>query len=996
MIAGMKRLRCTLLLAVTVGLTGTGCGPSIAVPKPAAKAPAASAPQASTGASASAGPPLGLWTGTVPPDVLKPVATTVLERGVVGDTELLLVGLAANWREGLGHSADSAFAAQTPGWVSVSGENGLSGVFQSASPGSSDVDRVWLRRRAADSGKTLSAAMFFGEPSRHAENVPGAMIPLDVSPGDTPKAMPGLERRFTSALSGFIAQRRDLPFRDFALARLATIASPGSAWPAALSPGTTDWPDLMELFSGERSVEAALQTRSQLRSEVDKFRPSISISELRPPAVVRHPWKEMLKILGSTVPAEPLANVVPADFYYVRANNIGALLELIDEVDAWGTPAMHLIKGRTEQVDMLKRYRTQLGLSGSELSRLLGPELIEQLVLTGSDPFLRQGSDVTLVFKPRNGRLLLAGLEQDLAETATAHGVLSRTESSIPGAATLSHAVTANGRVNRWLTSYKDWVIVSNSETAVRRIVQVMDGKAPALSDEDDFRYMLARDSREVEQVLAYAGDRFMESIVSPRSRLLDARRQIALAELQRPGFAALLHGWVHGSAPATLAELQKSRLLTTDDQRHFDGQPIQFAPGDAPCSAWGSPRSLVPVLDLPDLAKVTTTEKRAYESFVGRYEGLWATALDPIAFRLRAEKNKERHAISATMRVLPLVRDSDYSQVAELAGKQRISEGRNPGGARVIFAIAPDSELRRELTRSSRGLLGRELKLDWLGAWGMIGILDAPALLTAAQRAGYAPEPRTDAEWRPDELAAITSSPVYAALGVKNKAAALLVLTVLKAQFGEGLASFSTHSRHRETIVTEVNIEGEVKFYYALTARALYVAFLPETLNTLLDLDARGETPAAARGASGPGQFVWDMHAQEGGALTQVLSWAFEAQARHRVPGDTAEMLLLGAPGSAGTAAGYREISLNYLGSIPFTQDGKMFELRASGVADPVRGSAFERTWPKLPVPGSPVPKVLAAVSRLTSRLGFDEEPSPAGGAVQRSLVIDLKVGGR
>ena len=61
-------------------------------------------------------------------------------------------------------------------------------------------------------------------------------------------------------------------------------------------------------------------------------------------------------------------------------------------------------------------------------------------------------------------------------------------------------------------------------------------GRAPRLADELDFRYMLARDAATPADVLAFMSDRFVGEVIGPRQKVLEARRQIALAELSRPG----------------------------------------------------------------------------------------------------------------------------------------------------------------------------------------------------------------------------------------------------------------------------------------------------------------------------------------------------------------------------------------------------------------------------------------------------------------------------
>ena len=122
--------------------------------------------------------------------------------------------------------------------------------------------------------------------------------------------------------------------------------------------------------------------------------------------------------------------------------------------------------------------------------------------------------------------------------------------------------------------------VVSNSLAATKRVIDAVAGRAPRLADEPDFRYMLARDAATPADVLAFLSDRFVGEVIGPRQKVLEARRQIALAELSRPGFAALLYGWMYGRVPASADEIVASGLLKRDELAHAGGERIDWQPG--------------------------------------------------------------------------------------------------------------------------------------------------------------------------------------------------------------------------------------------------------------------------------------------------------------------------------------------------------------------------------------------------------------------------------
>ena len=680
--------------------------------------------------------------------------------------------------------------------------------------------------------------------------------------------------------------------------------------------------------------------------------------------------------------------------YFVRADDVAGLFELLDEIDAWGTPLMHLVEGRTTHLRLSQRYRTQLGLPGSELSKLLGPKAMKRLALVGSDPFLRQGSDVTLIAEAASSRILRAGLERELNAALEGRGEPRRSTVQHQGV-TIGVVRSADGAVSQHRAAMGDLHLVSNSAAAIVRVIDTIAGRAPALSDELDFKYMLARDAETPAQVLAYAGDAFIENAIGPRSRVLDARRQVALAELERPAFAALLHGWIFGTEPSDEKQLLDEKLLLRSDLRHFDGATITFSPGTAPRSRWGTPHALTPILDLPDPTKITKTEQEAYRRFASNYDMVWSDALDPIALRVHLDEVEGRRQLNARLRVLPLLRNRDYLQLNELVGNEHLVPGRLRHGARLVFAIAPDSELRRELTSTSRAMLGRDLKLDWVGDYGMIGLLDRPELANALHRAGLAPElpsPNED----PDEMSALMQLPLYAAVAVRKRATAAMMLTVLRAKLADE-GDFSNHGEHRGTTIVEAAVDRDVRLYYALSDRALYVALQPWVIEQLLDHEADGDLPhKPSDGEEAVGQASFEVKARKGGGIVTAIQWLFEAQARAGHAQGAAEMMLIGAPSTRSSASRYEALSLAYLGSIPLTVDGKPFVLEHSGGADPRRGNAYHLRFPAVPVPGSPAETVLDALELFRAQIGFDREPTPAGGREERSLSVGVTIGRR
>ena len=84
------------------------------------------------------------------------------------------------------------------------------------------------------------------------------------------------------------------------------------------------------------------------------------------------------------------------------------MTELIDQTQQQGTPILRLAEPRAENALTRERYQRQLCLPLGEVERLLGPQLISSVAVTGGDPYFRTGTDVAVLFETKNTAALLS------------------------------------------------------------------------------------------------------------------------------------------------------------------------------------------------------------------------------------------------------------------------------------------------------------------------------------------------------------------------------------------------------------------------------------------------------------------------------------------------------------------------------------------------------------------------------------------------------------
>jgi hypothetical protein len=782
------------------------------------------------------------------------------------------------------------------------------------------------------------------------------------------------------------------------------LASAVKGRPAPKANSAAEWVDLGNMVSGYDSIEASLHEGTTLSAAAELGRAKLPIQSLKLPASTPLPWATMLSKLDAESRVqlgsrEPLARVTPRDFYWIRAESFAALHSVGKEVDQWVSPALRLSSVEHNDHDLLNRYRAQLGLSESVWTERLGPKLIRALAVVGSDPFLRAGSDVSVLIRPIEPRALVNALNAKAGLEGGALGEVAHSETEYRGVSIVERRDKTETVLRQLSVHLPDvpgvgpLTIISNSRGALHRILDVVLDQQASLADEPDFQYMLARDAKTEAPLLAFAGERFIEHAVSPVPRILDSRRQLARTELTRVSSAALVFGWLEGREPRDMKELLTSPWLTQKHLKHWNGDAIQAEVGSAPQSSFGTPAFLTPIIDLPAPKFVTEAEHAAYAEFAEAYSQQWRRVVDPIALRLGL--NEAGQIASFHLRVLPLLLSSDdYSEILQFAGDMRVSGTPAVPGAEVAVGIAPRSPLREQLSGEAVQFLGNKFALDWLGDWVAVGIADDVRWIQLLRASGLSPEV-TGREESGDVLHELgVNPPAYLAVDIKRRAGAAVVLTLLRKNaleaMGDGI-QWGEHSKVNGVSVIRVRLD-EYELFYALTEHRLFIAGKLELLSALIAGDATRKIAAGITEQSG-GQLTAGFQREGASPLLTAGAWLLERGLR--------EDRMASAPAAAALFAGahgrdpqnLRALGLAYLGYVPVNAEGQMLTWTDTGVTDPDRGSAFAPRYPALPIARSLVANLVSALRRLQFELAFDEEPGAAGLRSLRSRVtLDRK----
>ncbi len=868
--------------------------------------------------------------------------------------------------------------------------------------------RVLVRRKLGSSEGELAGALF-AERRDDGRRV-WTRVPFRAGERTGAKDDAELKTRWVEA---FARQSDDLwraphPWSQFAGGRVRALLPGGLKQGGAALPGLTrrdartDLSMLMDTTTGVMSMQEALQHDRGLRLDGDDGKRTIAVSELSAPPLDAHPFEKMQAALpaGSAGTPEPLADAVPAEFWYTRVDDIRLMLRLLDEADTWVTPIVQILQRNPEDRHLADRYQAQLGLRRTDMAKLFGHTVVGQVAITGSDPYLREGSDVTMIFSVKQQAIFDQELARHLeAFKAELPGLVTSTREH--GGVTITESRDPGGTIRQQRAQVGELAIVSNSPRACERVLDAIARKTARLGDEPDLKYMLARDPA-TPQAFVFLSDKFIAAVTGPQQKILAARRQEALAELLTPGYAALLHGWLFGQVPASTEALVASGLLMADELKHDDGAEIRFTPGSAASSVWGKAAALTPLIDLPPVTQVSAAEKLGYENFVQGYQQYWKQFIDPVAVRMSVKDEGASAIAEVDVRILPLISATDYSDIEAIVGATRVQVSAVDGGLQAVWAVGKDARLRGDLDGLMKAATGQsDIGLGWLGDWVLVGLDDRAALVELLARfddtVQLPPEKSVDYQLSDLELWRIVGRfPFYAAAEVKNPAMLVATLAAIKTMLGgvaPGWVDWGDGGQHRDLPIVRVgvskttpmlpnrDIADAVALYYVQTGSAIVLAVDLPTLKSAVDRVLDGKLPKS--GEEGTSQFVFEAHSTAGAPLWTALLWMIQDQANDAQLGArrSAEILMRGDPGVQGDAKALAQRGLDYFGFAPVTAQGdSAFTLAPEGAGDALLGTSSAPSYVALPIAGSPVERLMQRLTGVRGEVSFDKEPAPAG----------------
>ncbi len=460
--------------------------------------------------------------------------------------------------------------------------------------------------------------------------------------------------------------------------------------------------DTYELFSGGAAISENLQLDRELLLGPADDQPPVKLAGIRGITVKAIDWKDHLS--GPAPQVDALARYVPHDQHLVLFPSFQAMLDVVDEVARFGMPLASVLEPRAEDTRIMQRYRDQLCLETTGWSRLLGGKLVTSVALTGSDPYLRTGSDMAVLFECADEvrATTLAGFIQAKQQSAIAGNPdVNPIAGEVDGLA-YQGVRSPDRRFCSYLARWGNVVVVANSPAQLARLQQVQRQQTRSLAQLDEYQVFRQRyvPGAEGESAFLFLSDDTIRRWCSARWRIGNARRT---------------------KAAAVLADLE-ARYLDQRIRGALPTEPIEFSfpipelgrmeltPAGVQSSTYGMLSHLTPIIEL-ELEEVSRAEAEAYEQWRNGYESNWRQFFDPIGVRMAVTPEK----LALDLTVMPLIGGSEYRQFIEIVGKAQIAAeaGDRHTGTLWHAAVALDLDPQRPFVQMANGFLSAQLNVD-------------------------------------------------------------------------------------------------------------------------------------------------------------------------------------------------------------------------------------------------------------------------------------------
>lgn len=628
---------------------------------------------------------------------------------------------------------------------------------------------------------------------------------------------------------------------------------------------------LYEVFTGSAAIQESVQ-HAVLSGSLTAGDLTRHVSQIDPPRLRTLDYAKLLEDAqekssangdDAAKPRQPhphdVARLVPEDHYLLHFESMRAFNDLVDLTTDWGGNLLRMYTVHAQQHRLADKLEEQLILRRGELTRLFADQVVAEIALAGSDPFVAEGTDVTVLLKLKNAEVFDRVAAAWLTDAKRRHAGLTEREFNYRGQTVLAR-YTDDRLVSSFVVRLGDYAVYSNSHRAIRETIDVATGGASSLHDAADYRYltMLLPPGSDEKSGYFFAPEAMLRRLVGPAHKISEKRRLQCYNNLVMLNNASLMYRMEYGRSPESLTQLSEKRFVDLSRVVCPHGGAYAFDPaGDTcTCSLHNRLRHLTPNTELTVL-KTSEAEAAEYGRYKQRYEDFWRQFFDPIAVRITVDRTVRLESC-----VLPLASGSLYRSLRDAVGESprpmdtahiaptavaslALATGPKKAGEYLQLVPGVSDALKKDPTLTDLNWLGHRITLHFCDADSPIEIdpaklrpLDLPFL-------GRLP-PQTQAVWA--GAFAATKAPVYVTVDVEDRAKAKRLLELVSQeaflQQGQVLSlpaemdayRLSDYKQHPVYVLAGQLYAVRMRLYVALVDSQLVAATKPEILHAVID----------------------------------------------------------------------------------------------------------------------------------------------------------------
>ncbi len=462
-------------------------------------------------------------------------------------------------------------------------------------------------------------------------------------------------------------------------------------------------------------------------------------------------------VLGDDISIEPIAMRVPKDCVYIRFGSFKNFMWFQDLTQSIEGDAMNLLASQSVARNGTEKIQTLLASRMTEMSKLMGPTVIQDVAFIGSDLFFDDGPSFGLLFQAANNFLLSTGINGERSNYLKTNPDAKEKTVKIAGKK-VKFLCTPDGRIQSYYVIDGSYHLITTSKKLVEDFLNTSDGQE-SLGAQRYFKYarsLMPLDNKYT--VFVYASEDFLYRIVSPKywTEISRRRRSAAEIEMTHLAYQAALNEGYHAESIEDLVlygYLPKSVLIRPDGSRlMFDDK------GDIYDTKRGYCGQFRPVADM----KVEFMSD--YE--IGRFEAMRDSfqqkivQLCPLMVGLKVNKIDDNHnTLSVDARVAPFARATFEKTKTYFGPLDNVRLAPIPGdciqaqailnNARLIMGVRNEIPYQGPTGRPVRDILtgifgndvgvyfGTSNELGFLGLLGTFGIapIGPPAEYTIQSR---------------------------------------------------------------------------------------------------------------------------------------------------------------------------------------------------------------------------------------------------------------------